>query len=78
MLLSAGAGGNPIPQYFWKQGITPIPGATFSVLRSTNVTLPTSNWTVVGTATEVSPGQYQFTDPGARTNAERYYRVRWP
>ena len=54
------------------------PGASFTVLRSTNVGLPLSNWTVVGTATEISPGEYQFSDPGAQTNVQRYYRIRWP
>lgn len=37
--LSAGASGNPIPQYYWKQGITPIPGATNSTLLFTNIQL---------------------------------------
>ena len=54
------------------------PGASFTVLRSTNVALPVGSWTVLGTATEVSPGQYQFTDPGAQTNNQQYYRIRWP
>ncbi len=28
VILSGGAGGNPTPQYYWQQGLTPIPGAT--------------------------------------------------
>ncbi|HWW01387.1 MAG TPA: PQQ-binding-like beta-propeller repeat protein [Candidatus Acidoferrum sp.] len=57
---------------------TNTPGASFSALASTNVSSPSSNWTALGTMTEVSPGQYQFTDPQAATNAQRYYRVSAP
>ena len=32
VLLSGGASGNPTPQYYWKQGINFIPGATNNVL----------------------------------------------
>jgi hypothetical protein len=53
-------------------------GATFTVLGSTNIALPVSNWTALGPATEISPGQYQFTDPGVFTNRERYYLIRSP
>jgi hypothetical protein len=37
--LSGGADGNPIPQYQWWSGLTPIAGATNSVLTITNVQL---------------------------------------
>jgi hypothetical protein len=37
--LSGGASGNPIPQYQWWIGLTPIPGATNSVLTIPNVQL---------------------------------------
>lgn len=57
---------------------TNAPGAVFGVLASTNVALPMSNWTALGGVTEVSPGQFQFTDPQAATNEQRFYRVRAP
>lgn len=57
---------------------TNIPGALFTVLATTNVTLPLSDWTVLGTVTEGPPGQFQFSDPQATNNPQRYYRVRWP
>jgi len=47
-------------------------------LAATNVTLPLSNWTPLGPATEVSPGYYQFTDPQATNGGQRFYRVRSP
>jgi hypothetical protein len=54
------------------------PGATYTVLGSTNVSLPLSNWTQAGTATNIAPGQYQFTDPAAMTSQpKRFYRLRW-
>jgi hypothetical protein len=57
---------------------TRAPGGTFSVLTATNLSLPITNWTVTGMATEVSPGQYQFTDPAATTLRSQFYRVRSP
>jgi hypothetical protein len=51
-------------------------GALFSVLASTNLALPFSNWAVLGGATEISPGQFQFSDPQATNSRERFYRVR--
>jgi hypothetical protein len=50
-------------------------GATFTVLASTDVGLPLSNWTVLGGVPETSPGQYQFTDPQAVNGPRRFYRV---
>ncbi len=57
---------------------TNTPGATFTAWASTNVALPLSNWTSLGYVTEISSGQYQFTDLQATTNARRYYRVSSP
>jgi len=57
---------------------TNAPGATFTVLVSTKVALPLGNWTVLGTLTEVSPGQYQFTDAQSTNRPLQFYRVRFP
>jgi hypothetical protein len=54
-----------------------VPGASFSVWSTTNVSLPLSNWTALGSAVEGPPGQYVFTD-NAPTNSPRYYTVRFP
>ena len=54
---------------------TPI---NFTVLASTNVTLPASNWTVLGAATVIAPGVYQFTDAQATNFPRRFYQVRSP
>ena len=57
---------------------TNTPGSFFAVLATTNPSLPSSNWIVVGPAIETSPGQFQFTDPQATNNPQRFYRVRSP
>ena len=54
---------------------TPI---NFTVLASTNVTLPASNWSVLGIATIISSGVYQFTDSQATNFTRRFYQVRSP
>jgi len=59
-------------------GFTNTPGAFFGVLGATNAALPLGNWTALGDATEVSPGQFQFTDPEATNSPGRFYRVRSP
>jgi hypothetical protein len=51
-------------------------GALFDVLATTNLTLPLINWTTLGAAVEITPGQFQFTDPQATNNPQRYYLVR--
>src|ERR1044071_660942 len=53
-------------------------GATFTVRAVTNLALPTGDWTLIGPATEISPGQFQFTDPQATNYLNRFYRVQWP
>ncbi len=54
------------------------PGAAFTVLAATNLPLALTNWTSLGGVTEVSPGQFQFTDPPAANSPLRLYRVRSP
>ena len=54
------------------------PGLSFSILATTNVALPASNWTWLGVVSETSPGQFQFTDPSATNTPKRFYRARWP
>ena len=53
-------------------------GAPFTVLGTTDLFLPLSNWSELGPATEIAPGQFQFTDPDATHITQRFYRVRSP
>jgi hypothetical protein len=59
-------------------GFTNLSGISFTALATTNLTLPLSNWTVLGPATETAPGQFQFTDFGARNFLWRFYQIRSP
>jgi hypothetical protein len=53
------------------------PGASYSVLFTTNLAVPLADWTVIGAASNISPGVLQFTDTNA-TNSTRFYAVRSP
>jgi hypothetical protein len=47
-------------------------GQSFSVYASTNLI----NWLPIGTAAQISPGLYQFSDPSATNLPKRFYQVR--
>ena len=55
---------------------TNTPGALFNVITTTNLLLPMTNWTALGGITEISPGQFQFTDQQVTNCPCRFYRVR--
>ena len=55
-----------------------IAGASFTVLTSTNLALPLSNWTSLGAPSENPAGTYQFTDSAATNSPGRFYRVTSP
>ncbi len=55
-----------------------IAGGAFSALATTNLALPLTNWPALGGVTEVSPGQFQFTDPQPANGGQRFYRVSSP
>jgi len=60
---------------------TNMPGYTFTILGTTNLSLAMTDWTVMGQVTDMPPGSgsYQFVDSGAVTNpTPRYYRASWP
>jgi sugar lactone lactonase YvrE len=52
--------------------------SSFTVLSTTNLFLPVTNWTVVGSASNIGPDLFQFTDSAEATNSQRYYTVRSP
>ena len=53
-------------------------GALFGVLTTTNVSLPLTSWTALGGVVEISPGQFQFTDPQVTNSPQRFYRAYAP
>jgi hypothetical protein len=68
---------NPVlrPNGDFELNFNAVPGATFVVLATTNLASSTSNWTVLGIATEISAGQFRFADAHATNNPRRFYRV---
>ena len=90
---SAGAGtvfSFTLPSPFILTNLVKLPGGSFqfsflytsgssnTVFATTNLALAFSNWTSLGTASEVSAGHFQFVDPQATNNSKRFYRVRSP
>lgn len=59
-------------------GFTNNQGASFTVWASTNLMLPLTNWTLLGTLTNDGSGQYQFTDLPTTNNGQQFYRVSSP
>jgi hypothetical protein len=53
------------------------PGLNFTVLSTTNLGVGVNEWTSPGTASELSPGHYQFTDRTTEGSL-RFYGVRSP
>ena len=66
-----------LPDGTFQFGFTNIPGLSFTVRGTTNLTLPFTNWTLLGNATEISPGQFQFTNASADA-VQQFYRVTTP
>jgi hypothetical protein len=54
------------------------PGANFSVLATTNLVLPLSNWAIIGSVTEIASGQFQFSDTNTTNFSQRFYKTRSP
>ncbi len=59
-------------------GFSNNPGASFTVWTATNLMLPLTNWTPLGAPDNLGSGQYQFTDPSATNDIQRFYRVTSP
>jgi hypothetical protein len=53
-------------------------GATFTVLATSDLSVPVDKWSVAGQAVQVSGGLFQFTDVGATNGPQRFYRVSAP
>jgi len=53
-------------------------GAPFSVLGSSDLSVPLGNWPLLGPAVETQPGQFQFTDSLGAGRTQQFFRVRSP
>ncbi len=59
-------------------GTNGTPNSAFSLLTSTNIGLPLSNWSVVGTGSFDATGNFQFTNALDGSMPRRFYRLRVP
>jgi hypothetical protein len=66
------------PDGSFQFAFTNTPGLAFTAYSSMDVSLPFTNWTRLGAVTEVSPGQFEFTDSLVANNQQRFYRIRSP
>jgi hypothetical protein len=71
-------GGTVASNGVFQFGFTNNQGASFSVWSSTDLLLPFTNWTLLGTLTDDGSGQYQFSDPAVTNGGQRFYRVSSP
>jgi alpha-tubulin suppressor-like RCC1 family protein len=71
-------GARTLPDGSFQFLFTGAPGGSFSAFTTTNLSVPFSNWTFLGTVTDNPPGHFQFTDGQAPLSAHRFYRVRSP
>ena len=69
-------GAQVLPSGAFQFGFSNTPNMNFDAWATTNLSLPLSNWTALGGVTEISPGQFQFTDSQATNSPQRFYRVR--
>ena len=58
--------------------VTNTPGVAFTVLGTTDLTLPVSSWDVLGQMTEIAPGQFQWTDTDFGSYDFRFFSLRSP
>jgi len=67
-----------LPNGAFEFGFTNVPGMSFTAYGTTNLVLAFTNWIRLGGVTEISSGQFQFTDLSGAGNQKRFYRVTAP
>jgi hypothetical protein len=67
-----------LPDGSFQFTFTNTPGMSFTAFRSTNVSLPFSNWISLGQVFDDPPGVFQITDAPDDSEQARFYRVRSP
>jgi len=67
-----------LPNGAFRFSFTNSPAESFTVLSTTNLGLPLTNWTVAGTASNLGSGVFQFTTPPLTNYPQQFFRVRSP
>lgn len=75
MLISLRGSNSDGIQFYFTNETT---GASFTVLRATNLFLPISNWEILGSAAQMSSGQFQFSELPIGDKPTGFYRVSSP
>lgn len=57
---------------------TNLPNASFTVLTTTNLSLPLAEWTVAGAPASIGPGLYQFTSQPPTNGPQQFFEVTSP
>ena len=52
--------------------------ASFTVVTSTNLSVPLSDWTVAGAASNIGPDLFEFSSQVTTNDSQRFYQVRSP
>jgi hypothetical protein len=58
--------------------VTNVPGASITVVCTTNLSQSITMWTSIGSLRETTSGQFQFTETLPTNSQHRFYRVRSP
>jgi len=67
-----------LPDGSFQFGFAAAAGSNHTVLASVDLAMPVATWSVLGPATEITSGQFQFTDSQAPSYPRRFYVVRTP
>ena len=67
-----------LPNGAFQFGFANTPGMNFTVYETPNLATPFNIWTRLGSAVEISSGQFQFTDPAGAGNQERFIALLHP
>jgi sugar lactone lactonase YvrE len=76
--LSANLSGKMLGNGSFQFAFTNSQGSSFTLVSSADMSLPLSNWTVVGAFSNMAPGEFQYTTPPGSNAPRRFYRVRSP
>lgn len=71
---------NPValPENVFQFGFMNVAGLSFTAFCTTNISSAFTNWTQLGSAQEISPGQYQVAYPLPETDCPWFFRVQSP
>lgn len=67
----------PLANGAFQFSVSNVSDVPFSVLATTNVSLPVEQWIDLGPPVPMADGLFQFTDPAAGNQRQRFFQLRW-